>query len=439
MTFSEIIKNDADQKYLQLLSGKTECSITNVQIISCDEYIKKNENYHKRLNQEAEELKEALKTIKANKEEADRIKEEEYKAKKKAEREAKRAEEERLRLERKAEEERLKIEFEKAKADAARKRKVRIIAIVSIIVAFIVTIVISTVVVGAIINAAKYSEKNIVISILSKGSGFKNYSDNNYVTGLEMKVENRGSINILEVHGLMEIYNAKEQKLLATNVTLTGNIYAKKSVTFQLDINEKESDKIRELFNTSLDSLKITFKLTEVVYDGYRIKNFDNATARIISVISKDALGNSSDENNITFRKVSNYIIDNSTELLKWLHHDVSNNVIVPDQGLTYISYTNNYTWYKGPYYNADYNQSYTGSQVFFQIDASYANTIVDTFKQKLSNEGWTSVYDDGYDFEYVKDKTHIVFESVKESIVWNGYSNEIEYYYMNFSAFNAN
>ena len=94
MTFSETIKNDADKKHLDLLSGKTECSITSVKVSSYSEYKEKSHVYHQRLNREAEELNSALETIKTNKSSAD-------KAKRQADRDAKKAVDERKRANKK--------------------------------------------------------------------------------------------------------------------------------------------------------------------------------------------------------------------------------------------------------------------------------------------------------------------------------------------------
>lgn len=274
MTFSEIIKNDADKKHLDLLSGQTKCEITSIKVSSCSEYKEKSHKYHQRLNNEAEELKQALETIKTNKEDAD-------KAKRKAERDARNAAAEKKRKEK-----------EKEDAAAARKKRARSITIFAVIIAIIVGSVIFT----KISNAIKYSENNVVVSILSKGEGFddSSYYDG-YVTGLEIEVKNKGSLDIKEIKGLMEIYNADDDKLLATNVTLTGDIKAKKSVEFELDIDERESDEIIELYNSELEELKFTFQLSYVIYEGYDKKEFDDAKVRTLTKATKKSDSNKKD------------------------------------------------------------------------------------------------------------------------------------------------
>ena len=67
MTFSETIKNDAEQKYLQLLTGAFEIPVPKINIGSYSEYKTKSHTYHQRLNEEAVAVKEALDTIKENK------------------------------------------------------------------------------------------------------------------------------------------------------------------------------------------------------------------------------------------------------------------------------------------------------------------------------------------------------------------------------------
>ena len=92
--------------------------------INYSEYKEKSHVYHQRLNREAEELKSALETIKANKISAD-------KAKRQADLDAKKAAAERKRKEQ-----------EQANAEAARKKRARNITIFAIIVAIIVGFVV---------------------------------------------------------------------------------------------------------------------------------------------------------------------------------------------------------------------------------------------------------------------------------------------------------
>ena len=79
MTFTEIIKSETEQKYLNLLAGSLELPIPKVNILSFKEYKEKAHNLHQRLNQEAEAVKKALSSIKEAKKL--RIKEEKADAK----------------------------------------------------------------------------------------------------------------------------------------------------------------------------------------------------------------------------------------------------------------------------------------------------------------------------------------------------------------------
>lgn len=63
-------------------------------------------------------------------------------------------------------------------------------------------------------------------------------------------------------------------------------------------------------------------------------------------------------------------------------------------------------------------------------------HTLVFDFKQKLDINGWTSIYDDGFSYEYKKGNIHIQFDNVRPSEVWNGYEYNLEYYYFNYSAY---
>lgn len=79
MTFTEIIKSETEQKYLNLLAGTLELPMPKIDILSYKEYKEKAHSLHQRLNQEAEAVKEALNSIKEAKKL--RIKEEKAAAK----------------------------------------------------------------------------------------------------------------------------------------------------------------------------------------------------------------------------------------------------------------------------------------------------------------------------------------------------------------------
>ena len=80
MTFSEMIKSDADQKYLQLLDDNAEPPIKKPDINSCAEYIEKRKILGQRIEQEEIEVKEALKTIRETRAAREKKMKEELKA-----------------------------------------------------------------------------------------------------------------------------------------------------------------------------------------------------------------------------------------------------------------------------------------------------------------------------------------------------------------------
>ena len=45
MNFSDVVKQNTDEKYAKLASGKAERSTTSLKITSCDEYEKKREAF----------------------------------------------------------------------------------------------------------------------------------------------------------------------------------------------------------------------------------------------------------------------------------------------------------------------------------------------------------------------------------------------------------
>ncbi len=222
-------------------------------------------------------------------------------------------------------------------------------------------------------------------------------------------------------------------------VTMTGTLSSKSDAYWNIQLNVYKGDNAREIWNTNFESLEITFKITSITFGDGTTKNYSDTKNKIVHSIDKSSVKNNNQDNsnNESSKKdigeMSNEHLEDLETLLGYLHNDVSNCVLVPDCEYDYISYSNNCGCY-----SADYSKDYVGSYVFFEIKESYVDSLVSDFKSTLLSNGWTTIYDDGYSYEYEKGSTHVVFHEIQESNVWDGYQYNFQYYYWNYYAFNV-
>ena len=123
MNFSDVVKQNTDEKYAKLASGKAERSTTTLKIASCDQYEQKREELHTRLKKEELALREALKSAQAAKKAADIAAEEQRRKEEAERREAERREAERKEAERREAERREAERREAERREAERKRQ----------------------------------------------------------------------------------------------------------------------------------------------------------------------------------------------------------------------------------------------------------------------------------------------------------------------------
>ena len=367
MNFSDVVKQNTDEKYAKLASGKAERSTTSLKITSCDEYEKKREAFQSRLIKEEAALQDALKSAQSakkaedvaaeerrRKEEAERAeaerrrkeeekreaerKEAERRAAEKAEAERRRKEEEARQAEekkrkeeearrqhelvlaeqkRKAEEARRQHEIEmaelaarQAEAEAKRREEMRLEAerraaeekrraeelarqeaenkikrkkkkIRNSIIAGVVLV---AVILGVILfisgQNAKYSADNVSVTVIEK-NGESGSSKNLYFT-LVFEAENTGSVDILQMVGNFKIYNSKGDCLLDDTLTLNGTLKPDKTLQYDVDLSLSNTDKNMELFEADLSGLKITYQITAIEFEGYKVKEYNNSEVMVL-------------------------------------------------------------------------------------------------------------------------------------------------------------
>lgn len=349
MNFSDVVKQNTDEKYAKLASGKAERSTTSLKIESCDEYEKKREAFQSRLIKEEAALQDALKNAQAAKKaedaaaeerrrreeaeraeaerrrreeekreaerkeaerkaaekaEAERLRKEEAERKaaeqkrkaeearrqheiemaelaaRQAEAEAKRREEMRLEAERRAAEEKRRAEeLARQEAENKIKRKKKIIRN-SIIAGIVLVAVILGVILFISGQNAKYSADNVSVTAVEK-NGESGSSKNLYFT-LVFEAKNTGSVDILQMVGNFKIYNSKGDCLIDDTLTLNGTLKPDKTLQYDVDLSLSNTDKNMELFEADLSGLKITYQITAIEFEGYKVKEYRNSDVMIL-------------------------------------------------------------------------------------------------------------------------------------------------------------
>jgi len=270
MTFSEAVKKNTEEKYQKLVSGESESITKGMKIASSDEYEKKSREFHKRLKAEETAVKDTLQSIKDKKQ-----------------REQKAAADKRRQEEwaRKQEENKIK---------AAKDKKKKTIISIAVIVALIVGIVL--LVRGC---NAKYSDDNVAISVVEKN--IENSSSKNLYFTLVFEVENKGSLDVLQMVGNFKIYNTNGDCLLSDTLTLNGTLKPGNTLQYDVNFSLANNEKNYEIYSTELSGLKMTYQLTMIEFEGYKEKEYKNSDVIVLCDVTKEyvddanASGNSYD------------------------------------------------------------------------------------------------------------------------------------------------
>lgn len=172
-----------------------------------------------------------------------------------------------------------RITAQKERKKNARKAIVTFATTVVIILAIILAIV-------TIVNVRenrRYAADNIVISIVDKVEATEgsSYYDG-YVTAFKMTIKNESVLEVLEIHGDMNVYNAEDKLLVTTTCRFSGNLASGEESAFTLNIDSRESDEAIEFYYAAFQDLKVTFKITEVIYEGYESKQYDEDAVMIL-------------------------------------------------------------------------------------------------------------------------------------------------------------
>jgi len=264
MNFTEATKRDAEEKFQQLDAGTAPSPITPPELDSFSQFEQKSKKFHDRIASQDMEVKRAFDTITANKNK---------------------------RLAAEAAERKRK-EDEKQRRRWAREDLIKKIVIISLIAIGAIGIILGAIFgIRAIVKGveaqeyARYSEENFVISIEDKVAATENSSYyDGYIMAFEVKIKNNSILDVIQIQGEMNVYNAEDKLLVASTCTFSGDLTAGEESTFTLNIDRRQSDEVIEFYYADYDDLRVTFKLTEVIYEGYESREYNGDPVTILAL-----------------------------------------------------------------------------------------------------------------------------------------------------------
>lgn len=171
----------------------------------------------------------------------------------------------------------------------ARKKKIMIsIAVIAALILGIVLIVAG--------NKAKYSSDNVAMTVVEKNRE-KVSSKNLYFT-LVFEIENKGSLDVLQLVGNFNIYNTKGECLLTDTVTFNGILKPGNTLQYDLAYSLANSEKNLEIYETDLSGLKMTYQLTMIKFEGNKEKEYKNSDVITLCDVSKEYIDGANDSAN---------------------------------------------------------------------------------------------------------------------------------------------
>lgn len=136
-----------------------------------------------------------------------------------------------------------------------------------------------------------YSSSNISMHILSKTNDTYNenlasgYSGAGYFYIFTFEVDNNSPYDIELIRGNMEIVNTQGQTLSTSSVEMQGDLLKRSTQKWNIRLNVDKGNNAREIWNTDLDDLKITFKIKAIYFSDGTNKTYGDSKKTIIHEI----------------------------------------------------------------------------------------------------------------------------------------------------------
>lgn len=136
-----------------------------------------------------------------------------------------------------------------------------------------------------------HSIKNISITVVSKTNDAYNenlvsgHRDSGYFYTFVLDVKNSSPYDVKLIRGDMEVFNKNGDLLSTSSAEIRGNMLRKSSEKYGIQLHTEKGENAREIWNTSLDELKIVFKINAVHFSDGKIKTYRNVKEIVIHEI----------------------------------------------------------------------------------------------------------------------------------------------------------
>lgn len=111
------------------------------------------------------------------------------------------------------------------------------------------------------------------------------HRDSGYFYTFVLDVKNSSPYDIKLIRGDMEVFNKNGDLLSTSSAEIRGNILRKSSEKYGIQLHTEKGENAREIWNTSLDELKIVFKINAVHFSDGKIKTYRNVKEIVIHEI----------------------------------------------------------------------------------------------------------------------------------------------------------
>lgn len=170
---------------------------------------------------------------------------------------------------------------EEKKKEAKEKRRIA----KSYIILGVILLIISSFV---IYTVSGYSSGKVDIAVVSKTNDTfnENLADGQYQAGyfyvFGFEVENNSQHDIKLIGGKMEIFNGDGESLSVSNVELSGELKGGSTEQWNVRLQVDKGDAARELWDSDLSELKITFRIKKIHFEDGPYKSYSKTKNEII-------------------------------------------------------------------------------------------------------------------------------------------------------------
>lgn len=164
----------------------------------------------------------------------------------------------------------------KEKQKARKKRKCICFSII-----FVALLTVFAIILSVIIKSNGYSADNVSMRIVSKTNDQYNetladgYRGAGYYYTFGFVISNDSPNDIKLIRGTMEVFDSNGNSLSTSTVEMQGKLQAKSSATWNIQLNVSKGDNARKIWNSSLEELKITFRIKAIYFGDGTEKSYD--------------------------------------------------------------------------------------------------------------------------------------------------------------------